>query len=557
MRFSYAAGFVRATLESTLQSIAEHPSAITLRVRVPSDSKLIRAVRVDGAVQTELAVTRELRNDGEVFAVDAGSLLSRTSNVIRIEVAARAPMHASIAHVTWPARGNDGRIARTHVRIEPSTASWRIDDLPVANDAFDLDSASSMEIDVTQNATASFTRYADSCDGIPCAAIYAAAPSTTGSQGNNRAREVLILVDASPSMRGPASGRTIAVLNALVSNVYVRARVRVVAFAARTEAAVEERTIGQEIGLDRLASVTSMDLGAATQPEHTWQDITAWIREAQGAKHIVVVTDGSLTQGAGTRSFFENLTRVQAHVNVVLVGNADAAAGWREAASRTEGVVASVAYEADRLQRNAIDPLLPRALSSLQAPIARRISFLRVDGAREVRTLRQGEDWLGYARVSPRARYEQAPYRPLPIEDHRSTPDTAVGRGVPAETVLQMLRQRILPAARACFRSDRRGRRDYAVRATYAFALENREISSIDVSGSMTPALSACLRDTITRLDVPYFEGRVVVRYPLQTRALAPEAQIELPPALRTRIEALFPGQTADELLRTAQDGLH
>lgn len=102
------------------------------------------------------------------------------------------------------------------------------------------------------------------------------------------------------------------------------------------------------------------------------------------------------------------------------------------------------------------------------------------------------------------------------------------GRGVPAETLLAMLRSRVVPAARACFRADRAGRADYSVRAGIAFALADREILSTDITGELTPALRSCLLDAVERLEVPRFEGTVVVRYPVYTEAAPPPPTIEL-----------------------------
>lgn len=104
----------------------------------------------------------------------------------------------------------------------------------------------------------------------------------------------------------------------------------------------------------------------------------------------------------------------------------------------------------------------------------------------------------------------------------------APGRGIPAETVLRMLRQRVVPIARRCFRRDRAGRADYSVRAEYHFELTDREVVRADVVGEIPPPLRACLQQAIDRLDVPRFEGRVVVRYPVYTERDAPPPRVEL-----------------------------
>ncbi len=102
------------------------------------------------------------------------------------------------------------------------------------------------------------------------------------------------------------------------------------------------------------------------------------------------------------------------------------------------------------------------------------------------------------------------------------------GRGVPAETLLQMLRARIVPVARGCFRRDRAGRADYATRAVFHFRLADREVAEAEVEGQLTPALRSCLLTAIDTLDVPYFEGTVRVRYPLYTERAEQAPRIEI-----------------------------
>jgi hypothetical protein len=104
----------------------------------------------------------------------------------------------------------------------------------------------------------------------------------------------------------------------------------------------------------------------------------------------------------------------------------------------------------------------------------------------------------------------------------------SLGRGVPAETVLSMLRQRMVPASRACFRRDRAGRRDYAVRVVFHFELADGEVVLADVSGEIQPALRSCLLDTLDRLEVPRFEGTIIVRWPVHTERDVPTVTWEL-----------------------------
>jgi hypothetical protein len=115
-----------------------------------------------------------------------------------------------------------------------------------------------------------------------------------------------------------------------------------------------------------------------------------------------------------------------------------------------------------------------------------------------------------------------------------------IGSGMPSSPLLGMLRQRIIPVARGCFRRDRAGRADYQVRAVFAFELAEREVVSAEVTGQITDALRACLLAAVDDLSVPRFSGRVVVRYPLVTERETLPSQIELTPQVAERLDALI-----------------
>lgn len=121
-----------------------------------------------------------------------------------------------------------------------------------------------------------------------------------------------------------------------------------------------------------------------------------------------------------------------------------------------------------------------------------------------------------------------------PEDDEAARP---LGRGMPAATVLGLLRQRVVPLARRCFRRDRVGRADYAVRAVFEFRLEDREVVRAEVQGDLSEPLRACLHAAAERLAVPAFEGAVVVRYPVYTARETPPPAIELAPDVAERLD--------------------
>ncbi len=93
--------------------------------------------------------------------------------------------------------------------------------------------------------------------------------------------------------------------------------------------------------------------------------------------------------------------------------------------------------------------------------------------------------------------------------------------------LLFMLRTRLVPPARRCFRRDRRGRLNHSVRATYELTLAHRELVSARITGEMPDLLRTCLVEAAEHIAVPPFEGTVVIRYPLYT-----EPAEEPPPEL-------------------------
>lgn len=119
-------------------------------------------------------------------------------------------------------------------------------------------------------------------------------------------------------------------------------------------------------------------------------------------------------------------------------------------------------------------------------------------------------------------------------------PNTEQGTGMPSSPLLGMLRQRIIPVARGCFRKDRAGRPDYQVRAVFSFELSEREVVSAEVTGKITDTLRDCLLGAIDDLAVPRFSGRVVVHYPLVTERETLPSQIELTPEAAEKVDSLL-----------------
>ena len=135
-----------------------------------------------------------------------------------------------------------------------------------------------------------------------------------------------------------------------------------------------------------------------------------------------------------------------------------------------------------------------------------------------------------------------APPKTNAAQSIAGTSELAQGKGMPGSPLLSMLRQRILPVARGCFRRDRAGRADYQVRAIFEFELADREITWAHVQGAIAEPLRACLLASVDSLAVPPFTGRVVVRYPLITEREPLPSQIELTPQTASELDSVATG---------------
>jgi hypothetical protein len=125
--------------------------------------------------------------------------------------------------------------------------------------------------------------------------------------------------------------------------------------------------------------------------------------------------------------------------------------------------------------------------------------------------------------------------------------DNKNASSMPSETLLTMLRQRIVPAARDCFRKDRAGRADYRKKATFVLRLAEQEVVFARVEGDVSQELGQCLLAGIDTLDVPLFTGDISVRYPLVTEAEPLADQIALTPEVANNLDAILGPERAAE----------
>jgi len=154
----------------------------------------------------------------------------------------------------------------------------------------------------------------------------------------------------------------------------------------------------------------------------------------------------------------------------------------------------------------------------------------RVDGGAPI--VVAGVRTVELAVVGPEAAsWIAAVARPAPLAPMRAR------HGPSAADTLAMLRARLVAPARGCLRRDRSGRGAYAVRAVFQLAFVDREVEEADVAGAISPELRRCLLEATDALDVPSLSGRLLVRYPIATRAEPAPVVVPLPPELDAAVE--------------------
>lgn len=504
----------------------------------------------------------------DALVVRAAPVMRGTPTSVRLRWVSSAPVQGGVARLRIPARGNDLRVARATARLQsPDLHSLVVQDAPysgaVHREAWEsIDFAASVHSRGAPQAQIDTFR----CGSTRCARARVSAGLRQG-----RADSFVVLIDASPSMHS-ARSQVHSTIATLLAHMPARSTVRIIAFAGRAEALLSQPTAPNQVALTTIASAPSMELGSATRFESAWDIAKDW-----GRTHVIVVGDGGLTQGEASGRAFRQARQRRVRLSVLNISDRPTSTALRTHAESLRGTVveAGSALRSGARLDEAIRPLFaPQVgrvrvrmrgrtidLGSLRAgeelswegPIAGAAS-IQV-GSHRTRARRASQPWLD-ARgrllggvptslsaidandrqvasrndCNPRGPAQRAsgvsgdvgvvPSEPLqcapaPVASAPSGPQP--GHGVPAETLLQMLRGRIVPVARGCFRRDRAGRVDYSQRATFVFRLADREVIAADVEGEIHDELRTCLLSAIDHLDVPYFEGEVAVRYPLYT----------------------------------------
>lgn len=586
---------------------------------------LARASTVSGAhanARGPMPVAQaQLAADGKSIVMHAAPIVLDEPLTLTLRYEAEAPMHGGTVRFALPARGMDPRVAQTEVTLDArglldarvagqsagSAAAKSGAVAPLLGDAW-------VELPMTAIAPAaapvSSSVRSIGCDDAQCIHARAWAGPRPLS-----ARNIVLALDVSPSTEGPARGRLLAALAAVLEAAPPESKVRALAFAARSTIVLEAPS---EPGLVPLApfatQIQTAELGAATRFEAVWEHAEGWLKASANAGQrglrplIIVLGDGGITTGESDA--FARAKRMGIEVAAINVADRSAVSTLRQSVHATGGVVIEAGASAELAATNRGSEQLIEQVSALFAPTVSRarvsasldlgplragevLSFFGVrDGhasyaqrvrasrrasragqtlfsgksvlvavdERDLRAEARAHDWptepirrgvcdrRGPAKrksglssdAAPLALAEERPCAQTVVAAATNAKPASIGTGMPSNPLLDMLRQRVLPLARGCFRRDRAGRGQYARRALFVFSLAEREVISAHVEGRISDTLRECLLGAVDTLEVPRFTGTVQVSYPLVTESEPQAEQIALTASTAGRVDALL-----------------
>jgi hypothetical protein len=469
---------------------------------------------------------------GRALSIVAGPITRAAPLELAVSYVASAPLRGGRARFVLPARGQDPRVRPAEVQVTTRYPAALSAERLVVDPAQRAQVVASLR----PGAGSIVARERARCAGGPCSHDFEAAPPAPLSD-----RPLWLVLDASPSMEGPARGRVDVVLAALLSVLPGHTQVRAFAFGQRAVELGSHRA--DATPLRPLSDALLMELGPSTR----LSSVVA-LGEAQlaGARpRLVVLSDGLLDDSPRERRTHAQLRRLGIEPWLVALGDVPLSRS-----GTFSGVLELSALADEALRDGDLEPLA-EALSAIASP--QRKAGLRAGEQRVIESAplrappatpnapwlahwlaREAtpSDWLWGVRAEGPVRAEAFRAAPMPP----APPDT----GMPAESVLNMLRTQLVPKARACLRADRKGRGDYAVALTFHALFARREVAEARVEGAIPAALRECLEQTLDQLRVPVFSGRIRVRYPIHTEREPPPPVIELEAEVWQRVERVI-----------------
>jgi hypothetical protein len=317
----------------------------------------------------------------------------RRDDELRVELAYAVPVafHGGALQLELPARGMDPRVAPTELSLhakglrEPRIGRQAATDVPVLLDAW---AGTEISARVPPDAPLHATALRHRCGTRTCALVQAGA-----APAEPQPRDLIVALDVSPSTEGPARGRLLSTISALLTTAPPGSRVRALAFASRAEVLVADPMDPAQVALRPFArAIAAAELGSATRFEAVWRKASEWLGRRGGRPPaIVIVGDGGMTSSSS--SAVRQAQRAGVEVSVVSLAARGAVPPLRALARRSGGLVIRADEEASTAARGGSTTALEARLAALFAPtVARRVRVLgAVGGPVSLGDLRAGE----------------------------------------------------------------------------------------------------------------------------------------------------------------------
>ncbi|MBN8615539.1 MAG: hypothetical protein J0L92_33395, partial [Deltaproteobacteria bacterium] len=507
--------------------------------------------------------------------------------------------HGGVARVTLPARGSDVRAATEMLSLSAvDLVVPEMDGVEVAP-ADTIERRPAQEAVIVARVPRTWTSRVEAWSA-PCAREQCVWARASSVRPEVPRQDVILAIDASPSTTAGARGLIPEAAMSLLASLPSGSRARVVAFAARAEPVLEAWTDVTDVEESALRRATELELGSATRFDALWELLGP---SAQRGTTIVWIGDGGITSSdEGTRAIDEAARR-GVSLRIVSVADRASAPGLVDAARRFGVPIVGAHSEALLAARNRREALDERMASVLVRDPLTQTTLRGLGDERSVALVAGSAQTVStHVRVRPTisasgqgvalqaasgdlalavAALGRSATRVVAAEASREanacTADQTVLHGsasaprvtalpnrfavverrtcrAPASTAVQTttrrsqlsraallrtLRQRIIPRARDCFRSDRRGRAEYSTQVQLILTLADQEIVDVRAEGAIEPALQACMVRAADGLEVPPFEGVILARWPLYSRPELGPPTLELHPDLATAIDAI------------------
>lgn len=522
--------------------------------------------------------------------------------VVRVGYAVPVPVRGGVARLTLPSRGSDVRAATELLSLSAiDLVVPELDGVEVgAGETIERRPAQAASI--VAHVPRSWSRR-DEAWAAPCGSDRCVWMRASSARPSTARQDVVLAIDASPSTGAGARGLVPEAALSLLASLPAGSRARVVAFAARAEGVVDAWTDAASIEESALRRATELELGSATRFEALWAHLSpsidrgaviVWLgdggltssdesaraleearargvsvrfvsvadRESSAALRaaaerfespIVEAHDEALLATRNRREALdERLASVVAGERarrVVLRAAGNETTQWLEpggavtSAGRTRGR-GSITVDGTAVGPSSATGDLALAIAALASSRPDQSVRLVAAEAPPSATACTGEQTVLHG-SSALARVTALPNRFAVVERRTcreapsAAPRTERRSALSRAALLRTLRQRIIPRARDCFRSDRRGRAEYSTQVELVLTLADMEVIDVRADGAIDPALRACMVHAADTLEVAPFEGVILVRWPLYSRPEMPPPTLELHPDLATAVDAI------------------